>query len=749
MQARRASRELELRDLRRIQWLLGGLLVFVSLGSLLFLEVEAWGLLAVVLAAMAAALLWPELPGRIPAWVHRLAFPGILAAFAAELWLTADLFQSLIHLDLLLLLYRGFFYRSRREDLQLVLLGLFLLVVAGVVTASPVFALQLLAFAACALALLFTATIADAADPGSRDRKLPLFVPYFAQRRPDWIAGLSWRALAQRIAEVLEWRLLALAAALFACVVAVSALLFVSIPRFDLQNSLFLERFATHRARTGFNDSIRFGEVTEISKDSSVAFSMDVSDPALLPPVPYFRMLVLDEYLPEGGFRMSPFLRRRLLSRDFHVSYLAGNAPRGQARGVWTIYLEPGVSRYLPIPGRFGGLRLRDAQGIQYDPSEGIVALRSDPLTMTAYRINGVATGGLLPDPSFLRRWRAVPHDSQRGRADLERLELNLPLDAPSRLRLAGWVSAVDAGRPVAEDPRRFALDATDWLRRRHAYSLNCAIPAGAGDPLVRWMASDEPGYCELFAGSLVMLCRSAGIPARVAVGFKGGAWNAYAGSFTVRDSDAHAWCEVWDGRGNWIRADPTPGAIAVAGVSASGPGLRDWGVDRGFGARLNSLRVFWYRRIVSFDAGDQAGLVRSARESARAARLHLLAVLDKTVDRLRSAMAREWSRSRSALAAWALGLGAAAFLVWGAFRIAAGLLRWRAAGSRPSVEAAVRREAGRLISVLKKRRRWQDPGAPFDALRSDLLVLRFGRPEGWPDARPCFRRARRWSAGR
>ena len=53
-------------------------------------------------------------------------------------------------------------------------------------------------------------------------------------------------------------------------------------------------------------------------------------------------------------------------------------------------------------------------------------------------------------------------------------------------------------------------------------------------------------------------MARSAGIPARVVTGFKGGTWNAYSGNYTIRNSDAHAWTEIWDpGSGAWLREDP------------------------------------------------------------------------------------------------------------------------------------------------------------------------------------------------
>ena len=65
-------------------------------------------------------------------------------------------------------------------------------------------------------------------------------------------------------------------------------------------------------------------------------------------------------------------------------------------------------------------------------------------------------------------------------------------------------------------------------------------------------------GFCEHFASAFTMLARAAGIPARVVTGYQGGEFNPMSGYLIVRQSDAHAWSEVWlEGRG-WVRVDPT-----------------------------------------------------------------------------------------------------------------------------------------------------------------------------------------------
>ena len=71
-------------------------------------------------------------------------------------------------------------------------------------------------------------------------------------------------------------------------------------------------------------------------------------------------------------------------------------------------------------------------------------------------------------------------------------------------------------------------------------------------------------GFCEHFSSAFVFLMRAAGVPARVVTGYQGGDTNPVDGTYTVRQSDAHAWTEVYIGGTGWVRVDPT--ALSVPG---------------------------------------------------------------------------------------------------------------------------------------------------------------------------------------
>ncbi len=148
--------------------------------------------------------LLPGFPGRLPPLVWKLAVPAIIVAMALDLYFSPDTLPVLIRLAILLVLYRAVAYRRKREDLQLIVLSLFLVVVAGVLTVSLGFAFLLLLFTACALGFLFVINLIDASETGGT-------------RTPGaetaW-TRLGWGRFFARLRAVADWRLLAFAGVL-------------------------------------------------------------------------------------------------------------------------------------------------------------------------------------------------------------------------------------------------------------------------------------------------------------------------------------------------------------------------------------------------------------------------------------------------------------------------------------------------------------------------------------------------------
>ena len=746
-------RQLNLDELQRLQWLLGGAMSLVSLWTVFFLDVEALGLVGVSAAVILATLIWPQLPGRVPALVWKLAVPAIILAMAADFYFSPDTLPVFIRLAILLVLYRAVSYRRKREDLQLIVLTMFLIVVAGVLTVSLGFAFLLLLFSACALGFLFVITLLDAAQTG---------VARTPGAETAW-TRLGWPRFFGRLRSVADWRLLAFASALFVAVMVMSGLLFIIIPRFELATGFFLDRYITRKSRTGFSDSVRFGDVSELIRDDSVAMRVDLTDATALREPPYWRLVVLDDYNPQG-FRMSGDLKGHLLRSQITRPTVNGRPgpiyTAHTAGGAWTFYVEPGVSRFLPLPGSFGRLRLRDAMPLQVMPGFGhlrlreslpgqtpssalLVALRSEAITMTAFQLDGVELGDFFPDPGFarlLRGWINGDEGARDGRNYDARTTLRGPAGPGNEAVLNRVVAEVTGGAP-ALPAEEFARRATAWLQARHAYALSVKLPAGEGkDDIVRWLDSNEPGFCEYFAAGLAVLARAGGHPARVVAGFHGGVLNGFENYYMVRNSDAHAWVEIFDGKAGWRRVDPTPGAVAVAQENNSRT-VRQ-AQDNSWSARLDSLRVLWYRRIVSFDSRTQVQMLEQVKSFTTDSGQALRARFAEFAARLKAWYLRPWDAARLAKSAGLAAGGAA--LGWLLWRLAGwGWQRWQG-WRRPAEFDPVRRTAGRWLARLRGPEEDRGRRTEVPTVIHDLRRLRYGRRETWPEPRGVFRRARK-----
>ena len=722
-------------ELLQLRWLLGGVAALTGAWAVAFLDVDAAGLLGFCTLAVLLVIWRPVLPAKVPGLVHRLAFPAILAFAVYDFYAQGEVLPVMTRLALLLLTYRAISYRRRRDELQLVVLGLFLVVVAGVLTVSMAFAVQLMAFTALALAMLMAMTLSEAAGVKSPE----------PGQAPAWAERAEWRRLFAKVRAAADWRILVLVGFLFAGVAVISAFLFVAIPRYELGNSLFLEGLMKRKSSSGFTDTLRFTDVTDILRDESVAMRVEVTDRAALPAQLYWRMVVLDEYR-EQAFRLSPALKAEAFGRAVTVPGLRGTENSVRGGLAWTFYVEAGVGRYLPLTGGFRWLSFTEPQNVRASAGLRVIELMREPLSMKAYRVQGMSGSDRISDRDFAD-WMRLTAEERRVKNPNRPTMLEVNLSDGDREQLARVVEEITGG--VELPAQEFSRKAQAWLGGKHAYALSTQLPAVPGDPLVRWLVSSEPGHCELFAGAFTLLARTAGHPTRVIGGFVGGTWNE--DYLIVRNSNAHAWCEVFDGRGSWFRVDPTSAAGGGANQNAmdalsGGAMLRD--ELGGWAASMDRLRLFWYRRIVNFDQSDQRVLTASLKETAQEAGKDLKAWVQRWSDAVRAWFARPWTGGR--IAWFAGGCAAIGILWWSWRRKGRGWwLSWRSVRGRGL--DPVRREAGywlRRLPVSANAREERD-GDSLMTVRRELERVRYGPRESWPATAPLWRSARRLSRRR
>jgi transglutaminase-like putative cysteine protease len=125
--------------------------------------------------------------------------------------------------------------------------------------------------------------------------------------------------------------------------------------------------------------------------------------------------------------------------------------------------------------------------------------------------------------------------------------------------------------RAATNSDAEILLRAVAFLREgRYTYTLEPAL-LGA-HPVDDFLFNTREGFCEHFSSAFVFLMRAAGVPARVVTGYQGGELNVFDSIITVRQSDAHAWTEVYIAGRGWLRVDPTAAAV---------PGRIDNGIAR------------------------------------------------------------------------------------------------------------------------------------------------------------------------
>ena len=109
-----------------------------------------------------------------------------------------------------------------------------------------------------------------------------------------------------------------------------------------------------------------------------------------------------------------------------------------------------------------------------------------------------------------------------------------------------------------ARTPYAAAAALEDWFRTTGGFRYTNSPPSGS---LTDFILRTHAGFCQHFAGAMALMLRYLGVPARVAVGFSSGTYDASRGVWRVTDHDAHAWVEVWFRGYGWLPFDPTPAA--------------------------------------------------------------------------------------------------------------------------------------------------------------------------------------------
>lgn len=337
----------------------------------------------------------------------------------------------------------------------------------------------------------------------------------------------------------------------------------------------------TPQAVTGLSDEMTADSLSELSQDSGLAFRVKFKGSIPDNPLLYWRGPVLSDF--DGKtWRRDPKpkpLKTPVTVKDSAIDYTVYH--HGET-GRWVLPLD--MPRYSPPQTTISQ---------DYEISME-VSKKPRAFQLSSYP-----------------RYRTPPLTDEANR--YHRL---LPVDIfPKTRELAANLAR------QSQNIGDFADRVLAYFRYNDFY-YDLAPPVGNVD-LDTFLLTNRSGYCQHYASAFTFMMRSQGVPARVVMGYQGGAINAVSKEWEVRHYNAHAWSEIYFPDKGWVRYDPTA-AIAPERVNSGTPfgsvrnssrialGAR-WenqsDLFRYASTRLRAMRAFWQNWIINYDSDKQRSL--------------------------------------------------------------------------------------------------------------------------------------------
>ena len=538
--------------------------------------------LAGVLGGGIASWYLAERPGRgvFSQRTSMMLVLGVALFVTAEYLLSqsGDWIVTLAHFLILVQLVKLFGRKARRDYWQMYLISLVHISVASVVTSDVVFAAGLLVYSGMMLWVLV------------------LF--HFRCQEETWGAsaevhngsdggGAASKVLSRRFAVTLTLVLAGLWVG--------NVLFFMLSPRLQRPLFNFAHTALGQTALTGFGNSMQLGEMGTILENHAPVMHVTLKRDG----EPYreaneadleWRGTTLQHYDgeryrweeagPEFNNRENAVLRS--------PAPLKGkNTAPGDVIVEESVLLQPtgeAVLFALPRAVWLEGVRLGDCSFRWVDDT---FRTSRPPVQPVRYDITSVREGPSLKGGTILAATR--------------RAYLQMPAELSERVR--AYAREVAGGR-ATRTARGKAEAIEAELRSKFGYTLEMDTAEGK-EPIDYFLFTRKKGHCEYFAAAMVMMLRSAGVPARVVTGFKGAEWNDIGQWYVVRQSDAHAWVEAWvDGEG-WVSFDPTPPGDRISARGDSGFG---W-----FARWKDYVYNKWVQNVFQYDRQQQVEVYRGA----------------------------------------------------------------------------------------------------------------------------------------
>jgi len=314
-------------------------------------------------------------------------------------------------------------------------------------------------------------------------------------------------------------------ARMFVMAIPLGLLLFVAFPR--IQGPLWGLPGDAHSGRTGMSDTMAPGSMSNLAMSDEIAFRARFLDGVPTQDKLYWRGVVLSNYDGRTWTRAGrPVSTVTRMPGD-------GVAQRGEAYR-YELTQEPSSKRFMY------SLEFSERRALQGEvrtlSTDELETFAAAPLGQRVRYQSTAYTDYILQpglEPEQMGRW------------------LQLPAGFNPRALELGQVLA-SQGSPAA------AVRAVLTLFRKEKFEYTLQPPLLGRDSVDEFLFQSHQGFCEHYASAFVFLMRAAGVPSRVVTGYQGGEFNPVDRYYTIRQSDAHAWAEVWLAGRGWLRIDPT-----------------------------------------------------------------------------------------------------------------------------------------------------------------------------------------------
>lgn len=357
-------------------------------------------------------------------------------------------------------------------------------------------------------------------------------------------------------------------------------LLFLFFPRLP---GHFWALTTTDDALTGLGDTLTPGSITSLTASYAIAFRVRFDGTPPPPAERYWRGPVMHQF--DGA------------------TWKAGEYAPGAAQRLECLATPYRYSLYLEPTFRQWWLAL-----------DTVMASPSPVVRYTAdYQL--IAAQPVSQSLSYSAVSCAHAHSLAPLSATARRDDIRLPPGRNPRTLALAFQLRRRAGSDAA-----FVQAALAFLRTG-GFSYSLTPPPLGPDPVDDFLFHTRTGFCGHYASAFVALMRAGGVPARVVTGYLGGEWNPYDGMLTVRQSDAHAWAEVWLDKDGWTRVDPTAvvaperlyrGILDLLPSAVSAPErlVHAWPWLNTALERWAALDGWWNERVVGFNYRSQLDIL-------------------------------------------------------------------------------------------------------------------------------------------